>query len=157
VDRVSPVLITMTTPTFRQLMRDPVYAEYMRRTPRLYPNLQWGTPWAVLGYTSTADDGIKYRRAFKATYVEAFNMAIRVLKERRVDDVSIISRRQMFLPPSRLEWRARGLNWCGRCRRPVHFMYAPTHPMLRDAPVITSEDSIRCPLCGIRKSAIPRV
>lgn len=142
----------MITPTMYELLDDPVYRAYVKTIPRLSPNLVHGFPWQVWALTNAGTwKGGKF-----ATYATAWGVVVKVIRNRSVEDVALISRRQFFGPPPNFTWGPSDA-WCPRCRRPSRFRLATqaTHHALRGLPAIATEDRRSCVYCGIRWIAIP--
>jgi hypothetical protein len=165
--------------TMRQLMTDPIYRAYMKKVPPKDFNPQpawvlWVNPsdnrwltgmyqeyrqvWPIfigqfrLGREAT----ITSRRTFYAPPGEWYKVRAKLTTPRvspsgvktthRIED----RWRQTF------HWNDYRAEWCGRCRRPVEFRpLFETHHALKRWPVISDEDNMRCPICGIRRSAQP--
>jgi hypothetical protein len=168
--------------SMRELMDDPIYRAYMKRIPLLHGGANPNHPWQIWVHTPqntwltktfptyaevwsvfvrkykerTGDPTIVSRRAFFAPPGEWYKVRVKLSTPRvspsgvktthRVED----RWRQTFTWP---DWRE---EWCGRCRRPVEFRpLFETHHALKRMPVVSDEDNMRCPICGIRKSAQP--
>lgn len=145
-------------PTLRELLTDPVFRLYYTRVPRLPENLAWGEPWTVWAVTQNNKWG---KRQF-SDYREAWAKVTELYKQEKFLDVAIVSRRVLFAPPERANWR-HGLAWCSRCRRPTEFRIRSTdHHALRGMEIVApnamfnhDEEKRRCYYCGIRKVAMP--
>lgn len=167
-----------TPPRMRVLLDDPVFRAYMKKVPPDHPANMTGEPWQL--WVRTAE-GRWLTRKFE-TYRDAWPRFVSSMKAH--SDVSLTSRRVFYAPPGefyrvkvrlakptasgvthRTETRWRqlfrwevGLDWCGRCRRPVYWQpLSRSHHSLRSAPAMTTEDNIRCMFCGIRWIATPSV
>lgn len=147
------VLELMRPPDIRTLLRDDVYAAFMRRRPKLSPHLlheSLSPPWQVWVLTTTD----KWRRAEFGTYDEAYGLMKRQLELDSVADLAIVCKRRLIGPPIGFEWSGNHA-WCGRCRRPTLFTKKYNHRALRGHE-ITYDEPIRCFYCGIRQAATPR-
>jgi DNA-directed RNA polymerase subunit RPC12/RpoP len=167
--------------TMRQLMDDPIYRAYMKKVPPVdgfNPNPAWqiwveedNRRWLTATFATYAevwpvfvkryrykmgDPTITSRRTFYAPPGEWYKVRVKLSTPRvspsgvktthRIED----RWRQTF------HWNDYRAEWCGRCRRPVEFRpLFETHHALKRFPVISDEDNIRCPICGIRRSAQP--
>lgn len=145
-----------TVPTMRELLTDEVFAEYMRKRPRLPENVRHGEPWRVLAKRVSDAERAIWGLTDVATYEEAFRRTMSLLdKPEKWADVVLISKRKFMAPPKGFDWDLRWM-WCGRCRRPSEFTESYKRPAaMRDAPAITMDEPIRCVLCGVRKSFVP--
>jgi hypothetical protein len=160
-------------PPLRTLLEDTAFRRYMKTLPSLPDNLSWGKPWAVIALRT---DG-KWMMAKYARYPQAWMMTVRLVRDTNIEDVSLVSRRRLFTPPTRTEEykvrvRARGLTaakietrrrevpvlahlieypyaWCVRCRRPSSFeQFTRHHAIPRNVPI--DEGAPRCVFCGMR-------
>lgn len=139
-------------PDMRTLLRDPIYAKFMRIRPKLAPHLlheSLSPAWQVWVLT-TAD---KWRKAEFRTYDESFALMKRQLALDTVSDVAIVCKRRMIAPPAGFVWSDH-FPWCARCRRPSVFTRKYNHRALRNS-VTTLEDNIRCWYCGHRLITLP--
>lgn len=164
----------------RELMDDPIYRAYMKRIPLLQGGPNPNHPWQIWVETPQK----KWLTGTFGTYAEVWPIFVKKYRE-RAGDPTIVSRRAFFAPPGewykvkvratptlkdphnfRIEERWRQTfkwdlldpyaEWCGRCRRPVEFRpLFETHHALARMPVVSDEDNMRCPICGIRRSAQP--
>lgn len=172
-----------TPPGIHELMDDPQFRAYMKKIPpthhanvggepwRLWVNATEGR-WLTRTYASYPDvwpvflkhfrDGrdvtITSRRVFYAPPGEWYRVKVRKPRRPTPDDKSttqvvIETRwRQTFF------WDGLDLHWCGRCRRPVYWMpLFPDHHALRKYPAVSTEDNVRCMICGIRWVATPDI
>lgn len=162
-------------------MDDPIYRAYMKRIPLRDDTFNQSDPWRLWVHTATNtwltaqygsyrdawpvfvahlkkgnDPTITSRRTFYAPPGEWYKVKVRKQRKPTPADpstsfVKIEDRwRQLFF------WDDHFLEWCARCRRPVRFeSLFETHHALKQFPVVSDEDNIRCPLCGIRRSALP--
>lgn len=145
--------VAMKPPTLNVLLEDPVYRRMFKTIPHLSPTLTNGKPWSVW---ARRKDG-KWRGGHFATYRDGWLIVCKALKSPLYEDVSIVSRRQMFEPPPGATWDY-PFAWCSRCRRPSSFGIRPNHHALVGAPALitdTSEPRQRCYYCGIRQVAMP--
>lgn len=164
----------------RELMNDPVYRAYMKRVPPVdfnpnpafilwvdSGNNRWLTstfqdyravwPVFVAQHKLGRDATITSRRTFYAPPGEWRRVKVKLATPRKNPHTGEVTThriedqwRQTFTWP---DWRE---EWCGRCRRPVQFVpLFETHHALRRFPVVSDEDNMRCPICGIRRSAQP--
>jgi DNA-directed RNA polymerase subunit RPC12/RpoP len=165
----------------RQLMDDPIYRAYLKQAPQESPiatqspawqlwvrtpdnrwlTRQYGSyrdawPVFVARYRAGDDPTIVARRKFYAPPGEWYKVRVRKQRKPTPSDpstsfVKIEDRwRQLFF------WDDPFLEWCARCRRPVRFQSLfETHHALSRWPVVSDEDNMRCPVCGIRRSALP--
>lgn len=151
---MSMALTIVHPPTMRVLLEDDTFAKYMRRVPRLPDNLlhTYGNPpwllWAEF------EDGT-WKRARVAEYRDAYSKMKRLLKNTKVRDVSLVSRRMMFAPPMDFNWQSRKFPWCARCRRPSMFRFALKHHAIEIVDY-TFDEPYRCYYCSIRQVALPK-
>lgn len=159
-------------PSSAFLLKDPLYRAYMKHVPAMHPANATGTPWRL--WVETPDH--RWLMRDYGTYAEAWSTF--VAQHRKGNDPTITSRRVFYAPPGewykvkvrrdrptpsgethRIEyrwrqtftWPERDLHWCGRCRRPVYWApLFPSHHALKQLPVVSDEDNIRCGICGIR-------
>lgn len=138
----------------RELLRDEYFRGMMQRNLVLPSNLTSSvlSPPFLL-WRLTTDN--RWQRGEFSTYVDAFNAMRRQLKKDDTADIAIVSKRKMFPPPMGFRWNRREYTWCARCRRPSTFRVRYTHHAMRGVE-ITTDDSIRCFYCGIRRVALPR-
>lgn len=167
----------------RALMADPIYRDYIKKVPPIEANnanpawVLWvnrentnrwltGTyqtyrdAWPVFvakhkagGYDAT----ITSRRVFYAPPGEMYKVRVKLATPRKHPTTGEVTThrveerwRQTF------HWDDYRAEWCGRCRRPVTFQpLFETHHALSRWPVVSDEDNMRCPVCGIRRSAQP--
>lgn len=165
-----------------ELMEDPIYRAYMKKAPATpaNPNPAWqlwveqDNRWLTGTFHSyaqvwpvfvkhfrarTGDPTITSRRTFFAPPGEYYKVRVklatpvwRVKEGQPVTHVIEERWRQTFT------WPDAFAEWCGRCRRPVRFEpLFETHHALKRMPVVSDEENIRCPVCGIRRSAQPRL
>jgi hypothetical protein len=164
-------------------MDDPIFRAYMKRVPPALHANALGKPWQVwvdlgagrwrTGTFSTyrevwpvfvkhfkADDHrdvtITSRRVFYAPPGEWYKVKVRKKRRPTPDNpqpthIVIEERwRQTFY------WEDVRLEWCGRCRRPSHWMpLFADHHALRRFPTVAPDDNRRCVICGIRWIAQP--
>jgi hypothetical protein len=143
----------MKPPSLHTLLEDPLFRAYMKQVPDLSPNLAHGSPWAV--WARTTDEPARWRGGKFTTYRDAWTATVKAVRNTdRYQDVALVSLRQFFPPPEGFHWDY-NFEWCSRCRRPSYFAYRPRHHALRNAPVLTSEDALRCFYCGVRHCAMP--
>lgn len=168
-------------PGIRELMDDPIYRAYMKQVPPRHHANTNGKPWQV--WVETREH--KWRTGEFTSYREVWPVFLKQFRNPdAISDVTITSRRVFYAPPGewyrvkvrcnptlkhpkgyRIEERWRqiffwdiGLNWCGRCRRPVYWMpLFANHHALRRLPAISDEDNYRCLICGIRWCATPPI
>lgn len=140
----------MKPPTIHTLLEDPAWRRMVKRVPLLAPPLRWGHPWAV--YARRMDG--RWTGGTFATYRDAWLVVVKAVRNPSYEDVSIVSRRQMFGPPEDFVWDW-PFEWCSRCRRPSSFIVRPHHHALRSCIVLTSDDPYRCYYCGMRRVAMP--
>lgn len=141
----------MKPPHLAALLEDPVYRAYMKTVPWLAPNLRLGQPWAVWARKATGSwAGGKFE-----SYREAWSVTLKYMRHPSIEDVAIVSRRQLYAPPELLWWDEFHYHWCWRCRRPSSFGIRPIHHALRDSPVFNPETPDRCYFCGMSRSAMP--
>jgi hypothetical protein len=172
-------------PTIRDLMDDPAFRSYMKRNPPQHHANATGEPWQLWLRTPEGRWKTKtyaeYREVWPV-FVRAFR------DPEMAADVTITSRRIMYAPPgenyrvkvrkkrrptpddksttqvvAETRWRQTffwdiGLEWCGRCRRPVHWqpLHAGHHAIKRQ-PAMTPDENLRCIICGIRWCAMPDI
>lgn len=144
----------MKPPHLAALLGDPIYRKYIKTIPRLAPSLAWGTPWAVWARTIEG----KWKGGQFPTYADAWAVVVKAIRSPSIEDVALVSRRQLFPPPTPAYMRDvefRGYDWCSRCRRPSSFAIRPRHHALRTSPVLTLDDPLRCYYCGMRRCAMP--
>lgn len=172
----------LVIPSIRTLMDDPIYREYMKRVPPVAHANTSGEPWQIWVRT---EDGKWLTRTF-ATYRDVWPVFVKRFRDPSTADVTITSRRVFYGPPGEyynvkvrrprrptpddasttkvvveqrwrklMTWDA-GLEWCGRCRRPVYWqpLFA-NHHALKRFPTITDDENMRCTVCGIRWCATP--
>jgi hypothetical protein len=167
------------------LMDDPAYRAYMKTVPITTPQLAHGEPWQLWlrreddgkwltrRYTSyrevwpvfvakfrdpAYDPTITSRRVFFAPPGEWYDVRVKKPRkptpaDKRTTVVVTETRwRQTFF------WDGYDLEWCGRCRRPVFWQALwPGHHAIRLMPAMTTEDNVRCVICGIRRIAMPPI
>lgn len=172
-------------PRIHELMDDPTYRAYMKRNPPKHPANRTGEPWqlwvdrgngkwatrtyatyreiwpvfvAQFRHEARPDVTITSRRVFYAPPGEWYR--VRVKKKRRAtpDNPSLTHQvieerwRQTFF------WDDIRLRWCGRCRRPSHWMpLFADHHALRRFPTVAPDDNERCTICGVRWVAQPHL
>lgn len=166
--------------TIHELLEDKRYKEYFLKAPGMPPvyRQQQMLPWRV--YIQREADGAWAKKDLP-TYVEAF----RLFKKYRpnIHDAAITSRSVAFAPPHRfvrikgkyvvhkgkktqvtklVVWRPQlppeesAHNWCTYCRRPTVFRYFSKHHAFGNSMPISQEE-LRCTICGIRLSGIPKL
>lgn len=147
----------MSSPTLRELLKDPAFKRQFSKPPGIKRNLAHGTPYIVWALNHQG----KWAKADCATYAAAFDVVKRGLA-RRVDgtdapfyvDMAIVSKRQFFGPRADVTW-APELAWCSRCQRPVRFGRFSKHHARANSPMAENlADDPRCPYCGIRREAM---
>jgi hypothetical protein len=171
-------------PSMRTLMEDPLYRSYMKRVPTTPHAFNTsGEPWQLW-----IDAGAgRWRTATYTSYKAVWPTFVQALKA-QYPDVTITSRRVFYAPPGEWykvrvrkprrptpdnpgkyklviedRWRQLffwdvGLEWCGRCRRPVYWMpLFADHHALRRFPAVTDDENRRCTICGIRWCATPPI
>jgi hypothetical protein len=158
-------------PKLSSLLEDPAFRRYMKTRPALPANLSSGTPWAVF----VRKDNGRWLSGQFAAYEDAWSATIKYMRRADVDDVSLVSRRRLFTPPTRTEeYRVRvrkgsatrvetrtrvvpllrhliiyPFEWCVRCRRPSSFeLFERHHALPRNIPV--DDAALRCVFCGMR-------
>lgn len=170
--------------TMRELMDDPIYRAYMKKVPPtdfnpnpayvLWVNVDNTNRWLTGTFqdyrsvwpefvkrhrAGNYDATISSRRTFYAPPGEYRTVKVKLATPRTNPQTGVVTThrveqqwRQTF---SWDDWRD---EWCGRCRRPVSFRpLFETHHALSRWPVVSDEDNMRCPICGIRRSAQPPV
>lgn len=175
----------LTVPSIHALMDDPIFRAYMKRVPPATHANNGGEPWQIWVRTvsskwltrtyptyrdvwpvfiakfrdtvDTADVTITSRRVFYAPPGEWYKVKVRKPRRPTPDDKSttriVVEDRWRRL----FHWDT-GLEWCGRCRRPVYWQpLFTTHHALRRMPAVTEDDNLRCIICGIRWVAMPRI
>src|SRR5262245_14657101 len=172
-----------TPPSMASLMDDPLYRTYMKTAPSYRHAHASGDPWQlwvrtmderwltktfpsyravwpvfVKRYRAGYDSTIVSRRVFYAPPGERYNQKVRKPRRATPDNPAtshiVIERRwrQTF------HWDGYDLHWCGRCRRPSYWMpLFSSHHALRKMPAISTEDNVRCIICGIRWIATPGI
>lgn len=174
----------LVIPSMHSLMDDPTFRAYMKRVPpQAHANVT-GEPWQIWVRTH---DGKWLTRTY-ATYREVWPIFVTWFRDPRAADVTITSRRVFYAPPGEFynvrvrkprratpdnpattkvvieqrwrqlfHWEA-GLDWCGRCRRPVYWQpLFSNHHALRRMPAVTEDENRRCIVCGIRWCATPSI
>lgn len=141
----------MKPPRLAELLDDPQYRAYMLVIPRLAANLRHGQPWAVWARKTTGS----WMGGMFADYRDAWTVTLKYMRHPSIEDVAIVSRRQMFNPPAGLMIALWDYEWCGRCRRPTSYATRPHHHALRTSPAVTTDDDSRCYYCGMRRVAQP--
>ena len=164
--------------TLRELLRDPVYRQWFRKTPTLNNFVPSGKPWRV--YVQRDLEG-SWAKADFETYAKAANYIIRNIK--RFHDAALTCPSHAFHPPvlvskeprkvivtvqlkggktkkvrrfayRRYYWRPAmelyGHQWCPYCRRPTVFAYFSRHHTHRA--ILPYE--LRCTICGVRRTFI---
>ena len=137
--------------TIRQLLKDPLYAKWMTKPPKI--TVKGVTePWRVF---IQQPDGKWAKKEF-FNYVEAYNWMAKNIKN--YPDIVIHSKRQAFKPPvvryqgKKQYWPSpKGYKWCPYCRRPTRFAYFKKH---HNQPLAVPWFK-RCVVCGIRAENIP--
>lgn len=167
-------------PTMRSLMDDAVYRAYMRKVPPHHPANTHGDPWQLWLRTSEG----RWKTGRYPGYRDVWPTFTTALRSPQAADVCIVSRRVWYAPPGKYEkYRARvtdrktqttsivertrwvttfawdaSLSWCGRCRRPSHWMpLFSDHHALKRQPAVTTLDNLRCVYCGVRWIAQPEL
>lgn len=170
--------------TMRELMNDPVYRAYVKRVPinaqphntspayRLWVHTAAGSwltkqgtyqdlwPVFVRFYReNNAEPTITSLRTFYAPPGEWRKVRVRLDKPRlNAATGELTTHRVEERWRQTFHWDDYRAEWCGRCRRPVQFIpLFETHHALKRWPVVSDEDNIRCPICGIRRSAQPPI
>lgn len=166
------------TISIRQLMDDPIYRAYMKKVPPVEKH-NANPAWQLW----VNPEGNRWLTATYQTYRDAWPTFTGQFKQGR--EATLTSRRVFYAPPGefkvvkvklarptpsgtthRIEerwrqtffWDDYRAEWCGRCRRPVTFRpLFETHHALKRWPVVSDEDNMRCPICGIRRSAQPSI
>lgn len=151
------VMKVRVAPSMPELLKDELYAGYMKRRPRLHEGARYGEPYRILAQRVSDDDKTIWALANAATYDDAYRRMHKLLDGTKWRDVVVICKRRFYGPPQGFEWDPM-LEWCGRCRRPTIFKVMwKRHPALRDAPVVQyAEDLKRCIFCGVRRDFGPR-
>lgn len=171
--------------SIKELMSDPIYRAYMKKAPAPdahNPNPAWqlwvnpeGNRWLTATYQEYRDGWPMFvtqfkqgrevtlvsRRTFYAPPGEWRTVKVRLDRPRvnqttgKVTTHRIEQRWRQTFKWDLLDPRA---EWCGRCRRPVQFRpLFETHHALKRFPVVSDEDNMRCPICGIRRTAQPHL
>lgn len=138
----------------RELLKDEYFRGMMRRNVTLPSNLTSPTlspPWMLWRLT----DGGLWQRGQYTDYADAFRAMRKQLEKPDTADVSLVCKRKMFLPPIGFKWNTSRYQWCARCRRPSTFRVRYSHHALKGAD-LTTDESIRCFYCGIRRVAMPK-
>lgn len=138
-------------PTWGELMEDPLYKSWVRRVPRLPENVAQGMPWMIIARRTLESPGTTWALKKMPAYGDAYRRVRSMLSTHEFEDIAIVSRRMLFRPPRGFSWNTNRFSWCGRCRRPSLFRYAPKHFALRDAPALAEVDINRCYYCGARE------
>jgi len=137
-----------------ELLEDEYFRAMMRRNLVLPTNLtspSLSPPFLLWRLTT---DNV-WQRGQYHTYADAYRSMKKQLEKPTTADVAIVSRRKMFPPPIGFKWKAGRFPWCARCRRPSAFRLRYTHHATRGVE-ITTDESVRCFYCGIRRVALPR-
>jgi hypothetical protein len=132
-------------------MQDDVYRSWVKRRPRLPLNISHGDPWMIVARRHSEAPGSTWAVKNMPSYVDAYHRVCRLLATGDFEDAAIVSKRMLFRPPIGFSWNTSRYSWCGRCRRPSRFEYAPTHFALRGAPALAEIDIHRCYYCGARE------
>jgi hypothetical protein len=165
------IRVVIKPPKLAVLLEDPAFRRYMKTLPSLPDNLSFGKPWAVIALKTSG----KWMMGKFPTYGQAWNMTCRLVRDTEIEDVSLVSRRRLFAPPTRPEeYRVRNVKtgrietrvrrvpvlahliehpyaWCVRCRRPSSFeQFTRHHAIPRNVPL--DDGAIRCVFCGMRPS-----
>lgn len=168
--------------TMSKLMNDPIYRAYMKRnlptdgapTPAWIlwvktPDNRWLTktytsyadawPMFVRQFRAGSDPTITAKRTFYAPPGEFRKVRVKLATPRKHPTTGAVSTHRLDSQwRQTFHWDDWNLEWCGRCRRPVQFVpLFETHHALSRWPVVSDEDNIRCPICGIRRSAQPPI
>lgn len=146
----------ITAPTLAELLDDNLYARYFQALPRIPDNIRWGTPWRIVAKGEKHGGGDRWGIKDVSTYREARDWVLDRVDQGEWHDMRVISRRMFFAPPFDFSWNTSRYVWCGRCRTPTIFRPMIGHPALKGAPVITSDDSVRCIMCGVREITNPK-
>jgi hypothetical protein len=155
--------------TTAQLVRDPVYRQFLR-TPPVMPPRESRTDSYRWYYYALREQGGAWARVATRTYGEAY---VRLRGDLpRFYDVVISSRSVSFQPPKIGEgkkakpWSFQqafpdadsSYRWCFYCRRPTRFLHFLTHHALplqqvSAEPLVTKRivvpDVLRCEVCGV--------
>ena len=132
-------------PSLMSLVDDPVYRRYIRTIPTLPDNISHGSPWAVWAVTRAG----KWRGGKFGTYREAWGVVVKALRNPRIEDVSIVSRRKLFRSPGSLAHLVLPpYEWCPRCRRPsMYQLFRSHHAIEKWVPMDPGHP--RCIYCGL--------
>lgn len=141
--------------TMKELLQDPLFKQWTMKQPKLSPMASNTPPWILY----VRCEG-RWSRSQHATYASAYNTMVRLIKEGKLDDCSIHSKRQMFRPPivrregKKYNWPSPpGHRWCGLCRRPTVFKcFNRHHAFPKRIPIVPYEP--RCSICGVRQSSM---
>ena len=145
--------------TLREQLQDPIFKKWFKLEPREEKTAAGTPPWYV--YVQFKQDGPWSRAEFKS-WKAGYKYVKKMLKDKRVHDVSLTHKRREFRPPvvSQLGKRryhlpsAPGHYWCGYCRRMTRFLSFGKHHAFQRQRVISGDR--RCMICGIRLEAIRR-
>lgn len=137
-------------PTLSSLLDDDIYRKYARTVPRIPANLSAGNPWAVWAITR---DG-RWRGGQFPTYADGWRVVVKAIRNPAVADVSIVSRRKLFLEPAELAHLVLPpYDWCPRCRRPTMYeLYDRHHAIPKHIPC--DPEKPRCLYCGLARQEI---
>lgn len=141
--------------TMRELLKDPLFKQWVRRVPRLSFSPQPKPPWRI--YAQQEAEGRWSTAVFKK-YSTAFNFMAKRLSE--YHDMALCARRTLFRPPrikladgEREYWRRfpDDHRWCGYCRRPTIFDEFSIHHALKAMGLLEMRlEGERCLICGAR-------
>lgn len=147
------MLELIVPPDMRTLLNDPAFRKMMRTRPRMPATLTAPSlppAWHVWVYCTNE----KWKRGRYSTYDEAYRKMREQLELDTVVDVSVVSIRRFFEPPTGFKFQPVKYPWCARCRRPSTFQEQEFHRALGNAE-LTMDEPFRCYFCGIRKVALP--
>jgi hypothetical protein len=147
--------------TFRELLKDPIYKQWVTRVPNVYPGDTVKPLWGV--WIQMPDRKWIVLHPHPQSYIKTFNSLIRGLKEGALDG-AISSTNRGWMPP-RVSRKVAGKRqvsrynmppehqWCPYCRRPTIFGYFTRHHAI---PFAVNVEHQRCRICGARTIFVRR-
>lgn len=170
--------------TFKELLQDKIYKEWVRRPPQFRIPPTAANPWRV--WVQRRRNGPWAKKDYP-TYASAFNRLIREFRDGAFDGAvgcpSRTSPRPMvkrgykklirdgkividpkngkpMLIPKRVRWVVPENHfWCPYCRRPTRWGYYSKHHALPKGLQLFGTllgDEMRCRICGVRRSFVRR-
>lgn len=167
--------------TFKELLQDRIYKEWVRRPPQFRSPPYTSNPWRC--WVQRKHDGPWAYKDFP-TYAQAFNRLIREFKDgawdgavgcpSRTSPRPMVKRgmkplfrdgkpvmdpknpKQQIMVANRVRWVVPENHlWCPYCRRPTRWGYYRRHHAMKSVGNIDGSE-LRCRICGVRQSFVRR-